>query len=80
MSNGTVPLATLQSYARKILGLKWDLGLFNNPYIEKDIDPLAIVASHQEVALEAAHKSIVLLKNDNGTLPLQVAGKRIALV
>ncbi|PTB61683.1 glycoside hydrolase family 3 protein [Trichoderma citrinoviride] len=80
VANGTVPLKTLQSHVRKILGVKWDLGLFENAYIPEDIDPLAIVASHQDVALEAAHKSIVLLKNDNQTLPLSSSKKKIALI
>ncbi|KAK1238424.1 hypothetical protein MKX07_006570 [Trichoderma sp. CBMAI-0711] len=79
VANGTVPLKTLQNHVRKILGVKWDLGLFENPYIPEHIDPLAIVASHQDVALEAAHKSIVLLKNDNQTLPLS-SPKAIALI
>ncbi|KKP03542.1 glycosyl hydrolase family 3 N terminal domain-containing protein [Trichoderma harzianum] len=81
VANGTVPLKTLQSHVRKILGLKWDLGLFKNAYIPENIDPLAIVASHQDVALEAAHKSIVLLKNDNNTLPLNPSSNtKIALI
>ncbi|KAJ4861462.1 fibronectin type III-like domain-containing protein [Trichoderma breve] len=81
VANGTVPLKTLQSHVGKILGLKWDLGLFKNAYIPEHIDPLAIVASHQDVALEAAHKSIVLLKNDNGTLPLSSSSNtKIALI
>ncbi|UKZ67853.1 uncharacterized protein TrAtP1_009011 [Trichoderma atroviride] len=79
VANGSVPLKTLQSHVRQILGIKWDLGLFNNPYIPDDIDPLAIVASHQDVALEAAHKSIILLKNDNNTLPLDPSA-RVALI
>ncbi|KAM0254386.1 hypothetical protein ACHAQJ_006855 [Trichoderma viride] len=80
VANGSVPLKTLQSHVRKILGVKWDVGLFNNAYIPDDIDPLAIVASHQNVALEAAHKSIILLKNDNNTLPLNPSNTKVALI
>ncbi|PTB43898.1 glycoside hydrolase family 3 protein [Trichoderma asperellum CBS 433.97] len=80
VANGSVPLKTLQSHVRQILGVKWDLGLFNNPYIPDNIDPLAIVASHQDVALEAAHKSIILLKNDNSTLPLDPSKSKVALI
>ncbi|KAL7920756.1 glycoside hydrolase family 3 protein [Trichoderma austrokoningii] len=80
VANGSVPLKTLQSHVRQILGIKWDLGLFSNPYISDDIDPLAIVASHQDVALEAAHKSIILLKNDNNTLPLNPSKTKVALI
>ncbi|KAK5991890.1 putative beta-glucosidase I-like protein [Cladobotryum mycophilum] len=80
VANGTVPLKTLQSHVKKILGVKWDLGLFKNAFIPDHIDPLAIVDGHQDVALESAHKTIVLLKNDNQTLPLNPSGKKIALV
>lgn len=80
MANGSVPLKTLQSHVRKILSVKWDLGLFNNAYIPENIDPLSIVASHQDVALEAAHKSIILLKNDNNTLPLNPSKTKVALI
>ncbi|KAL6874828.1 glycoside hydrolase family 3 protein [Trichoderma novae-zelandiae] len=82
VANGIVPLKTLQSHVRKILGVKWDLGLFENAYIPEHIEPLAIVASasHQNIALEAAQKSIVLLKNDNDTLPLSSSKKNIALI
>ena len=71
VANGSVPLKTLQSHVRKILGVKWDAGLFERPYISESIDPQAIVESHKGVALDAAHRSIVLLKNDNSTLPLK---------
>ena len=81
VANGSVSLKTLQSHVRNILGVKWDLGLFKNAFIADDIDPLAIVASHQNVALEAAQKSIVLLKNDNNTLPLDATrNTRVALI
>jgi hypothetical protein len=80
VANGSVPLKTLQSHVQKILGVKWDLGLFKNAYIPDDIDPISIVASHQDVALEAAHKSIILLKNDNNTLPLSPSKTKIALI
>ncbi|RFU81651.1 glycoside hydrolase family 3 [Trichoderma arundinaceum] len=80
VANGSVPLKTLQSHVRKILGVKWDLGLFKNAYIPDHIDPLSIVANHQDIALEAAHKSIILLKNDNSTLPLNPSKAKIALI
>lgn len=73
VANGTLAQETLQSHVKQILGVKWDLGLFEDPYIPDDINPYAIVESHQPLALEAAHKSIVLLENKNSTLPLDVA-------
>ncbi len=63
---------------RAVLRVKWDLGLFDSgdaAMIPPDVDPLAIVEENRGLALEAAQKSIVLLKNDNATLPLRPAGQ-----
>ncbi|KAF3070865.1 Xylan 1,4-beta-xylosidase [Daldinia childiae] len=83
IKNGTMELATLQSHVRKILGIKWDLGLFDNPFIETKIDPPHIVESHRDLTREAAQRSIVLLENKNSTLPLIPKAQnvsRIALI
>ncbi len=58
----------------RVLTLKFMLGLFEDPYAEA-VDKLS---EHREIALEAARKSVVLLKN-NGVLPLKTDAK-IALV
>lgn len=66
---------------RRILGVKWDLGLFSDPYIPEDIDVEALTTEHIPLTLEAAQKSIVLLENRNGTLPLNVKDSgKIALI
>ncbi|KAI2616353.1 glycoside hydrolase family 3 protein [Hypoxylon sp. NC1633] len=71
VSNGSVKLATLQTHVRKILGVKWDLGLFDDPFIPPEIDPPEIVQSHRNLTLEAAQRSIVLLEKKNSILPLR---------
>lgn len=83
VANGTVALSTLQSHVRKILGVKYDLGLFKDPYISKHIDSPALTAAHIPLTLEAAQKSLVLLENRNNILPLKPAEqniKKIALI
>ncbi|KAI1426944.1 glycoside hydrolase family 3 protein [Xylaria sp. FL1777] len=83
ISNHSLDISTLRSHVTKILGVKWDLNLFDDPYISADINPLKIVKSHRNLALEAAQKSIVLLENRNKTLPLsseQQGFKRVALI
>ncbi|KAF2087806.1 glycoside hydrolase family 3 protein [Saccharata proteae CBS 121410] len=77
VANGTVPLSTLRSHVRKILGVKYDLGLFENPYIPEEIDPAALTAENVPLTLEAAQRSIVLLKNSNSTLPLRPSDQNI---
>ena len=81
LSSGLLTEKDIDNAVRDILRVKFMLGLFDNPYI----DP--ILPSHvfhtgesQSLALEAAHKSIVLLKNEGNILPLGEGSKRIALI
>jgi len=71
VKNGTVARSKLESHVRKILEVKYDLGLFEDPFIPEDIDPAALTEAHTPLVLEAARKSIVLLENRNETLPLR---------
>ena len=77
MSNHSVALTTLQDKVRRVLGVKYDLGLFDNPYIPEDIDPIALTEQHVPLTLEAAQKSIVLLENRNSTLPLSTSDRSL---
>lgn len=83
MANNTVSEDLLREKVRRILGVKYDLGLFDNPYIPDDIDPYKLTIDHLPLTLEAAQKSIVLLENKNNTLPFDISKKtikKIALV
>ncbi|RYC63267.1 hypothetical protein CHU98_g2935 [Xylaria longipes] len=77
VSNSSLDISTLRSHVTKILGVKWDLGLFDDPFISAEVDPYRIVESHSGLALEAAQKSIVLLENRNETLPLKPEQQRL---
>ena len=67
--------------AGAVLRLKFLLGLFENPYTDKNlIKERFHTKENQAVALEAAHKSMVLLKNDNNILPLSKNLKNIAVI
>ena len=79
---GRVPQALLDDSVRRILAMKFDAGLFENPYADarraeaKTATPDAIA-----LAREAARKAMVLLKNDNGLLPLDEGRiKRLAVL
>ena len=66
-----------------MLGVKYDLGLFESPYVPDDINATALVEEHVPLTLQVAQKSLVLLENRNKTLPLDINGlgiKKIALV
>lgn len=73
VKDGKIYMETLDDAVRRILSVKVWLGLFENPYVSKDvIDEYskALPKEHKDLCLEAAEKSIVLLKNENGILPL----------
>ncbi|KAF9259836.1 glycoside hydrolase family 3 protein [Marasmius fiardii PR-910] len=71
IANGTVSLDTVKARASRILGVKFDLGLFDDPFIPPGIDYQTITHEHVPLTLEAAQKSIVLLENKDNTLPLK---------
>jgi beta-glucosidase len=64
-----------------VLRVKFELGLFEQPYV--DPDQAAAAAGHTDhraLAREAASRSLVLLHNDRGTLPLSAAARSIAVI
>ncbi|WP_341214760.1 glycoside hydrolase family 3 N-terminal domain-containing protein [uncultured Wocania sp.] len=64
-----------------VLRLKFLLGLFENPYTnQKLIDERFHSQAHQDIVLEAGHKSICLLKNQDNALPLSKTLKTIAVI
>jgi beta-glucosidase len=79
VSSGRVPIETIDQAVRRVLRLKFRLGLFERPYAERnhftDTQP---DTERGAVALALATRSIVLLRND-GTLPID-GDARIALI
>ncbi|PZF89063.1 beta-glucosidase [Listeria ivanovii] len=63
---------------RRILQVKFQLGLFENPYVEEKVP--AASANWKKLNLQAAREGICLLKNDAMTLPLKGKRKRLAIV
>ena len=79
---GRVPVSLVDDAVKRILRVKFQLGLFKDPYKycnEQREKEVVFSAPHQEVARDIARKSIVLLKNDKSVLPLKKGGS-IALV
>jgi beta-glucosidase len=80
VKSGAVPQAELDDAARHVLNVKYDMGLFNDPYSHlgpKDSDPADTNAEsrlHRKEAREVARESLVLLKNRLQTLPLKKSG------
>ncbi len=77
LEDGTVSMDQIDRSVRRVLKLKLQLGLLDGD--EEAPDFSCFSEKEREVSLEAAHKSIVLLKND-GTLPLQKKKQKIAVI
>jgi beta-glucosidase len=81
VEEGRVPITLVDRALRRILELKFRLGLFENPYIDVD-HALRTVHSqpYQDLALRAGREGIVLLKNERNLLPLKKNLKSIAVI
>jgi beta-glucosidase len=78
---GLVPMEWIDRAVSRILRLKFRLGLFERPYVDPErAERVVHSQEHQELALEAARKSIVLLKNDGNVLPLRKDLRSIAVI
>ena len=83
VESGNIAEELLNDAVRRILRVKYELGLFEDPYKycnkERSDSELAS-EENMSVALDAAKKSIVLLKNNNQLLPLEKEGEKIAII
>ena len=83
LAEGKVTQEQIDDAVRRILRVKFELGLFDDPYRYCDESREKSVTGSKEIidaALDMAKKSIVLLKNDNQILPLKKQGQKIALI
>jgi len=80
---GKVTMARLDEAVRRVLRVKRDLGLFEQPYSTMDPERERrerVAPDIDALAREAAQRSIVLLKNEGSLLPLRPSGQRLALI
>ncbi len=81
--SGEVPTARVDESVRRVLAMKAMLGLFDDPFRridERRESARSMTPRARALAREAGRRSIVMLKNDGGLLPLPRGGKRIALI
>ena len=72
VKNGKVTESRIDDSVRRILKNKFELGLFEQPFVEEsNVQKLVNKKEYIELGLEAQRKSIVLLSNKNNTLPLK---------
>ncbi|WP_243414892.1 beta-glucosidase BglX [Flagellimonas aquimarina] len=83
VKEGKVDESLIDDAVRRILRVKYELGLFDDPYRycdeEREKEEL-YHKKHQAAVLDMALKSIVLLKNDNDLLPLKKGQQKIAVI
>lgn len=83
VKEGKITIAQLDEAVGRILYFKFKLGLFDDPYKFSNAEREAATlfnAANRAQALEAAKRSVLLLKNNHDVLPLSTAGKKIALI
>lgn len=86
VQSGKLDEALIDRAVRRVLRLKFELGLFEQPYIDETLSVTAVgTAEMSKLSLRLARESIVLLKNEEQEkgrklLPLSAANKRIAVI
>jgi beta-glucosidase len=81
VEDGTLKVADIEAAVRPILALKVRMGLFEEPYIdESKLEQVIALPEHRNVARLAAQRSMVLLRNEGGLLPLEKNLKNVAVI
>jgi beta-glucosidase len=79
--DGSLDQRIIDSAVARVLKVKFELGLFENPYVDpQKADEFNGCRAHREIALQAARESIVLLKNDLKILPIAPSVRKIAVI
>lgn len=83
VNENKVDITKINDAVKRILKVKFELGLFDNPYkyCDESVEKATVGKSEfHEGVLDIAKKSIVLLKNENQILPLKKSGQKIAII
>jgi beta-glucosidase len=80
VTEGKVPQARVDDAVRRILRVKYELGLFEHPYADRQLMDAVGSPEHRKVARECVRQSLVLLKNSEDALPLSKNLKHLAVV
>ena len=81
VTEGKIPMATIDRSVRRVLRVKYRLGLFEHPYADEGLEKATLLSpANLAAARELAARTFVLLKNDHETLPLSRRLKSIAVI
>ena len=79
VADGKVPMSRIDDAVRRILTVKFQMGVFERPFGNPADRGLIGSAAHRKAARQAVRESQVLLVNKNNTLPVRAASKRIVV-
>ncbi|MFO7446018.1 MAG: glycoside hydrolase family 3 N-terminal domain-containing protein, partial [Ignavibacteriaceae bacterium] len=77
INEGKVSISRIDDAVRRILKVKFELGLFERPFADRSLISKVGSQEHREVARQAVRESLVLLKNTNNALPFSKINTRI---
>ncbi len=81
MADGTLQEAEIEAMVRPILAIKLRMGLFEQPYADEGVlEQVAALPEHRQAARQTAQRSMVLLRNEGGLLPLAKELKNVAVI
>ena len=70
VKEGSIKMSRIDDAVTRILGVKYNLGLFADPFSKPEYAEHVGLAEHRSIARDAVRKSMVLLKNDSNVLPI----------
>ncbi|SHN85563.1 beta-glucosidase [Paenibacillus sp. ov031] len=81
LSQGLIEEQDLDTAVRRVLEMKFRLGLFEQPFVDPDFAEQVIgCEEHIQLARKVAQEGIILLKNEDNTLPLGKTGTKLAVI
>jgi beta-glucosidase len=81
VEDGTLEIAVIDEAVRPILAIKVRLGLFEQPYTDESLlEKVVALPEHRQAARLVAQRSMVLLRNEGGLLPLSKNLKNVAVI
>src|SRR5512147_640191 len=81
VAKGDLSVAEIEELVRPILALKVKMGLFERPYVDEGLlEKVVATPEHRQTSRWAAQRSMVLLRNEGGLLPLSKNVKNVAVI
>jgi len=81
VEDGSLSMEQIDEMVRPILAIKIRMGLFEHPYVDETLlEQVAALPEHRQTSRLAARRSMVLLRNEGGLLPLSKTTKNVAVI